>query len=60
MWNTGCIVPLTFVNPAIFVSPKKWAFALLLFMKLAKNHPVGQLFRALFLAVKSNLFTALP
>jgi hypothetical protein len=41
MWNTGCIVPFVFVNPAILKSPKKWAFALLLFMNLAKNHPVG-------------------
>jgi len=41
MLNTGCIVPFVFVNTAILKSPKKWAFALLLFMNLAKNHALG-------------------
>jgi hypothetical protein len=41
MLNTGCIVPFVFVNTAILKSPKKWAFALLLFMKLAKKLGVG-------------------
>jgi hypothetical protein len=41
MLNTGCIVPFVFVNPAILKSPKKWVFALLLFMNLAKKLGVG-------------------
>jgi len=39
---------------------KSGLLALLLFMNLAKNYGVGGLFRALFLAVKSKRFTALP
>jgi len=32
---------IDFCKSCHFISPKKWAFALLLFMKSAKNQPVG-------------------